>query len=69
MPVERCPFDLVCMAYWFLSAVDKEKDRLGGVDQEAGHIRDRLGILPSMAGNRDLLQLSEQESYGLQAVF
>lgn len=24
-------FDLVCMAYWFLSAVDKEKDRLGGV--------------------------------------
>ena len=27
----KVAFDLVCMAYWFLSAVDKEKDRLGGV--------------------------------------
>ena len=38
------------------------------VDQRAGHFGDHLRILPSTLGNRELLQVPEQEGYMFQAV-
>ena len=40
----KMAFDLVCMAYWFLSAVDKEMDRLGGVAWAKAQCFSSLGL-------------------------